>query len=63
MSLELLGRKLGMAQIFNDAGDRVPVTVVSAGPCIVVQKKTVENDGYSALQIGSGQRRESSQAR
>jgi len=58
MSLELLGRKLGMAQIFNEAGDRIPVTVVSAGPCVVVQKKTVENDGYSALQLGFEERKE-----
>ena len=52
MSLELLGRKLGMTQIFNDAGDRVPVTVIEAGPCVVVQKKTVESDGYTAVQLG-----------
>lgn len=52
MSLELLGRKLGMAQIFNDAGERVPVTVIQAGPCTVVQKKTVESDGYLAVQLG-----------
>jgi len=52
MNLELLGRKLGMAQIYNDAGDRVPVTVISAGPCVVVQKKTPERDGYCAVQFG-----------
>ena len=58
MSLELFGRKLGMAQIFNDAGDRVPVTVISAGPCVVVQKKTEDNDGYTAVQLGFEERKE-----
>ncbi len=58
MSLELLGRKLGMTQIFNEAGDRVPVTVIEAGPCVVVQKKTVESDGYSAVQLGFGDLKE-----
>ena len=52
MELELLGRKLGMTQIFAENGDRVPVTVVEAGPCVVVQKKTTEKDGYSAVQLG-----------
>jgi large subunit ribosomal protein L3 len=52
MALELVGRKLGMTQIFNEEGDRVPVTVVEAGPCTVMQKKTVESDGYSAAQLG-----------
>lgn len=58
MSFELLGRKLGMTQLFNDAGDRVPVTVVEAGPCVVVQKKTEKSDGYSALQLGFEERKE-----
>jgi large subunit ribosomal protein L3 len=48
----ILGRKLGMTQIFNDTGEALPVTVVEAGPCLVVQKKTVDNDGYSALKVG-----------
>ena len=52
MDLELLGRKLGMTQIFSADGERVPVTVVATGPCVVVQKKTPESDGYSALQLG-----------
>jgi len=52
MGLELVGRKLGMTQIFNEVGDRVPVTVVEAGPCTVMQKKTVESDGYTAAQLG-----------
>ena len=52
MNVELLGRKLGMTQVFNDEGDRVPVTVLEVGPCVVVQKKTVETDGYTAVQLG-----------
>ncbi len=56
--MELVGRKLGMTQIFNDKGDRIPVTVVRAGPCTVVQKKTAERDGYSALQLGFEDRKE-----
>jgi large subunit ribosomal protein L3 len=50
--MELLGRKVGMTQLFDENGDRIPVTVVEAGPCVVVQKKTVENDGYLAVQFG-----------
>jgi len=57
MSLELIGRKLGMTQIFTENGDRIPVTVIEAGPCTVVQKKTDERDGYTALQIGFGEKR------
>jgi len=48
----ILGRKVGMSQIFDDQGNIVPVTVVEAGPCLVVQKKTADKDGYDALQIG-----------
>lgn len=51
MSKGLLARKLGMTQIFIE-GKAVPVTVVEAGPCYVIQKKTIENDGYNAIQIG-----------
>lgn len=54
----LLGRKVGMTQIFTDKGQAVPVTVVEAGPCVVVQKKTIANDGYEAVQIGFGSVRE-----
>jgi large subunit ribosomal protein L3 len=50
--LELYGRKLGMTQIFDESGERVPVTVLALGPCVVVQKKTDERDGYSAVQLG-----------
>jgi large subunit ribosomal protein L3 len=48
----ILGRKLGMTQIFNEEGHVVPVTVIEAGPCVVLQKKQVESDGYTAVQIG-----------
>ena len=57
MSIHLLCRKLGMTQIFTENGDAVSVTVLEAGPNTVVQKKTVEKDGYSALQLGFGERR------
>lgn len=52
MKKGLLGKKLGMTQLFDEAGKIIPVTVVEAGPCVVVQKKTVENDGYEAVQVG-----------
>jgi large subunit ribosomal protein L3 len=48
------GKKLGMTQLFDENGSFVPVTVVEAGPCVVVQKKTVENDGYESVQLGFG---------
>ena len=48
----ILGKKLGMTQIFNESGDVVPVTVLKAGPCVVVQRKTAAKDGYDAAQIG-----------
>jgi large subunit ribosomal protein L3 len=54
----ILGKKVGMTQIFTGTGVAVPATVIEAGPCIVVQKKTVEQDGYSAIQIGFGNKRE-----
>lgn len=50
----LLGKKVRMTQIFDDLGKVIPVTVISAGPCYVTQKKTVETDGYQAIQIGFG---------
>lgn len=54
----ILGKKIGMTQIFTDTGLAIPVTVIEAGPCIVVQKRTPEKDGYSAIQIGFGEKRE-----
>ncbi|MBC7195730.1 50S ribosomal protein L3 [Deferribacteraceae bacterium V6Fe1] len=50
----IIGKKVGMTQIFMSDGTVIPVTVVEAGPCVVVQKKTVETDGYNALQLGFG---------
>lgn len=54
MNKGLIGKKLGMTQIFADDGRRIPVTVVEAGPCVVIQKKTKEKDGYNAIQVGFG---------
>ncbi len=54
MQKGIIGKKLGMTQLFDEKGNVVPVTVIEAGPCVVVQKKTAENDGYDAVQIGYG---------
>ena len=54
MKKAIVGKKLGMTQLFDANGNVVPVTVIEAGPCVVAQKKTVENDGYEAVQIGFG---------
>ena len=54
MKKGLIAKKIGMTQIFDEAGNVVPVTVVEAGPCVVVQKKTTDNDGYDAVQLGFG---------
>lgn len=54
MQKGIIGKKIGMTQIFDESGKVIPVTVIEAGPCVVVQKKTVENDGYAALQLGYG---------
>ncbi len=54
MNKGIVGKKLGMTQLFDEKGNVVPVTVIEAGPCMVCQKKTVENDGYEAVQIGFG---------
>jgi large subunit ribosomal protein L3 len=58
MSIELLCKKLGMTQVFAESGEAVPVTVLEAGPNVVVQKKTTEKDGYDAVQLAFGDRRE-----
>ena len=52
MQKGIIGKKLGMTQLFDEKGNVVPVTVIEAGPCVVSQKKTAENDGYEAVQIG-----------
>lgn len=54
MNKGLIGKKIGMTQLFDENGKVIPVTVVEAGPCTVVQKKTIENDGYAAVQVGFG---------
>lgn len=54
MQKGIIGKKLGMTQLFDENGKVVPVTVIEAGPCTVVQKKTVESDGYEAVQLGFG---------
>lgn len=54
MSVGILGKKLGMTQVFDQEGNAIPVTVIQAGPCTVVQIKTVAKDGYAAIQIGFG---------
>ena len=54
MKKGLIGKKIGMTQIFDEKGNMIPVTVIEAGPCAVVQKKTIENDGYDAVQVGFG---------
>ena len=52
MKKGIIGRKIGMTQIFDEIGNAIPVTVIEAGPCVVAQKKTAENDGYDAVQLG-----------
>ena len=54
----LLGKKIGMSRVFNSRGEVVPVTILNVGPCVVTQVKTVENDGYEAVQIGYGNKKE-----
>ena len=54
----LIGKKVGMTRIFNSNGESIPVTVLDAGPCRVMQVKTVEKDGYDAIQVGYGSRKE-----
>ena len=54
MKKGLIGKKIGMTQIFDEKGNVIPVTVVEAGPCVITQKKTIENDGYVAVQVGFG---------
>ncbi len=57
MAIELLCRKIGMTRLYTDEGESIPVTVLEAGPNTVVQRKTLEKDGYTALQLGYGERR------
>ena len=55
MKKAIIGKKIGMTQVFTEDGRLVPVTVVEAGPCTVVQTKNVESDGYDAVQVGFGE--------
>ena len=55
MKKGIIGRKVGMTQIFDEKGNVIPVTVIEAGPCVVAQVKTVEKEGYNALQLGFGE--------
>ena len=54
MQKGIIGKKIGMTQVFTETGKVIPVSVIEAGPCVVVQKKTTENDGYEAVQLGFG---------
>ena len=58
MKKALIGKKVGMTQIFDENGTVIPVTVIEAGPCVVAQVKTLENDGYEAVQLGFGEIKE-----
>ena len=55
MQKYIIGKKIGMTQLFDENGKFIPVTVIEAGPCIVTKKKTIENDGYEAVQSGYGE--------
>ena len=57
MKKAILATKVGMTQIFDENGVLVPVTVLQAGPCVVTQVKTADNDGYSAIQVGFGEKK------
>ena len=59
MKKGLIGKRIGMTQLFDEKGNVVPVTVVEAGPCVITQKKTIENDGYEAVQVGFGDQKAS----
>ena len=58
MNKGIIGKKIGMTQIFDETGNMIPVTVIAAGPCVVTQKKTAEKDGYDAVQLGFGEVKE-----
>ena len=58
MKKAILGKKIGMTQVFDEKGRAIPVTVVEAGPCTVVQIKTKDSDGYEAVQLGFGEVKE-----
>ena len=57
MAIGIIGKKIGMTQMFTSKGEMIPVTVIEAGPCAVAQKKTLDKDGYTALQLGFGEKK------
>ena len=63
MPTRLLGRKLGMSQVYDETGKCFPVTIIEAGPCVITQVKTKGNEGYNALQIGFGTRKNKNMTR
>ena len=58
-TMGLLGKKVGMSRMYSEGGEVIPVTVIETGPCVVLQKKTVDKEGYSAIQVGFGPKKES----
>jgi large subunit ribosomal protein L3 len=54
VAVGLLGNKIGMTQIFDESGNIIPVTILKVGPCVITQVKTIEKDGYNAIQVGYG---------
>ncbi len=58
-TMGLLGKKIGMTRVYSEQGQAIPVTVIEAGPCVVLQKKTEAKEGYSAIQVGFGPKKES----
>ena len=58
-TMGLLGKKIGMTRIYSEMGQAIPVTVIEAGPCVVLQKKTEAKEGYNAIQVGFGPKKES----
>lgn len=58
-TMGLMGKKVGMSRMYTERGDVIPVTVIETGPCVVLQKKTVDKEGYNAIQLGFGARKES----
>ena len=57
-TMGLLGKKIGMTRVYSEQGQAIPVTVIEAGPCVVLQKKTEAKEGYNAIQVGFGQKKE-----
>jgi large subunit ribosomal protein L3 len=58
-TMGIMGKKVGMTRVYSENGTAVPVTAIEAGPCVVLQRKSVENDGYNAIQVGFASKRDS----